>query len=344
MAIGMVNGSLIRVFLAVRPLNFSDSPYWMPIAVNGTTGSNDGLEGEVSALSFSADRNHLYVGTKIGGTTGGVYRISNLNSIKFNTLSDTLTGWINNPSSQLTCTRIARFSGQCVTSVCVDPNNANKVVVTLGNYSNNNYVYRCTDATTAGSVNNTSNFTNIQNNLPKMPIYSSLIDYTNGDRIILGSEYGIFSSNDAGANWAADNTGMANCAVFMLRQQTQPYNKCWNSGTIYAATHGRGIFRTATLNGVAEMDSKNTASDQLLIYPNPVFEQATLKFNLPEEGITNIAIFDLQGKLISNENVGKMKKGTNVYTFNNNGLNEGTYIVSVTSGAYRKVVKFVVKK
>ena len=344
MALGMINGSLNRVFLAVRPLNFSDSPYWMPIAVNGTVGTNDGLEGEVAALSFSGDGNHLYVGTKIGGTAGAVFRISNLNSIKFNSLSDTLTGYINNAASQLTCTKIARFTGQCVTSVCVDPNNADKVVVTLGNYANNNYVYRTTSATTAGSVTNTSNFTNIQNNLPKMPIYSSLIDYTNGDRILLGSEYGIFTSNNAGADWTLDNDGMAKCAVFMLRQQTHPYYKCWNSGTIYAATHGRGIFKTATLNGIKDNTSNSIQNDQLLIYPNPVFEQATIKFSLPEEGNTTIAIYDLQGKLVSNNNIGKMKKGTNVYTFNNEGLNDGTYIVSVTSGTFKKVVKFVVKK
>jgi hypothetical protein len=344
MALGMINGSLNRVFLAVRPLNFGDSPYWMPIAVNGTTGTNDGLEGEVAALAFSTDGDHLYVGTKIGGTSGAVYRISNLNTIKFNTLSDTLTGWINNPASQLTCTRLGRFTGQNVTSVCVDPNNANKVIVTLGNYNNNNYVYRCASATTAPSSNSASNFTNIQNNLPKMPVYSSLIDYTNGDRILLGTEYGIFSSDNDGANWTFDNDGMAKCAVFMLRQQTQPYNKCWNSGTIYAATHGRGIFSTATLNSVKDLTGNIDQNDQLLIYPNPVFEQATIKFNLPEEGNTSVTIFDLQGKLISNANLGKIKKGTNVYTFNNEGLNEGTYIASVTSGSYKKVVKFVVKK
>jgi len=344
MALGMINGSLIRVFLAVRPLNFGDSPYWLPIAVNGSSNGNDGLEGEVASLAFTTDGNHLYVGTKIGGTAGAVYRISNLNTIKFNTLSDTLTGWINNPASQLTCTRIARFTGQNVTSVCVDPNNPNKVIATLGNYSNNNYVYSCSDATTAVSANNTSNFTNIQNNLPKMPVYSSLIDYTDGNRILLGTEYGIFTSNNGGADWTFDNDGMAKCAVFMLRQQTQPYNKCWNSGTIYAATHGRGIFRTATLNGVKDNTTNLTQNDQLIMFPNPVFEQATLKFSLPEEGITSVAIFDLQGKLIANNNLGKLKKGTNIYTFNNEGMNEGTYIASVTSGNYKKVVKFVVKK
>jgi hypothetical protein len=344
LALGLISGSTNRVFLAVRPLNFGDSPYWLPVAVNGTVGTNDGLEGEVSALSFSSDGNHLYVGTKIGGTAGAVFRISNLNTIKFNTLSDTLTGWINNAASQLTCTRIARFSGQAVTSVCVDPNNADRVIATLGNYDNNNYVYRCTNATTAPSVINTSNFTNIQGNLPKMPVYSSLIDYTDGNRILLGTEYGIWTSNSGGTNWTLDNDGMANCAVFMLRQQTQPYNKCWNSGTIYAATHGRGIFKTTTLNSVKDIESSNTQADQLMIYPNPVFEQATIKFNLPEAANTNLLIFDLQGKLVREINVGMMKKGTNVYTFNSEGLNEGTYIASVTSGSYRKVVKFVVKK
>jgi hypothetical protein len=346
MAVGMINGSNIRVFLAVRPLNFSDSPYWLPVAVNQTVGNNDGLTGEVTSLSFSSDGNHLYVGTQTGGGNGGsVYRVSNLNSIKFNSLSDTTTGWINNANSQLTCTRIGLFTGQAVTSIAVDPNDAAKIIVTLGNYANNNYVYRCNNANTVASATNTSNFTNIQGNMPKMPIYSSLIDYTNGNRIILGTEYGIWTSNSGGSNWTRDNDGMANCAVFMLRQQTQPYNKCWNSGAIYAATHGRGIFRTNTLLGVKE-DGQDQISkaEQMLIYPNPVFEQATIKFNIPVEGMTTLSIFDLHGKLVRNFNMGMLKKGTNMYNFENDGLNEGTYIASVNNGSYKKVVKFVVKK
>jgi hypothetical protein len=343
MALGMISGSNIRVFLAVRPLNFSDSPYWMPIAVNSTVGNNDGLVGEVGSLAFSGDGNHLYVGTT-GGASGGVYRISNLNSIKFNTLDDTLSGWINNPASYLTCTKIAQFSGQSVTSVSVDPNNANKVIVTLGNYDNNNYVYRCNNAITASTASNTSNFTNIQGNLPKMPVYSSLIDYSNSNRIILGTEYGIWTSNTGGTTWTSDNDGMANCAVFMLRQQTHPFFRCWNSGSIYAATHGRGIFRTNTLTSVQEINSANSQADQLLMYPNPVFEQATLKFSLPDNGNTTLVIYDLQGKVVRNFDLGMLKKGTNMYTFQNDGFNEGTYIAAVTSGSYKKVVKFVVKK
>jgi hypothetical protein len=137
---------------------------------------------------------------------------------------------------------------------------------------------------------------------------------------------------------------MANCAVFMLRQQTHPYNKCWNSGTIYAATHGRGIFKTSTLTSVKEIEGATSAqADQLLIYPNPVFEQATFKFYLPETGNTSLAIYDLQGKLVRNISLGSLKKGTNLYTFQNDGLNNGTYIASVTNGNYKKVVKFVVK-
>ncbi|HRG59156.1 MAG TPA: T9SS type A sorting domain-containing protein [Bacteroidia bacterium] len=347
MAIGMTNqGSATRVFLSVRPLNFSDSPYWMPIGVSTTVGNNDGLSGEVSSLSFSADGNHLYVGTQNNGTpsSGSVYRISNLNSIKFNKLSDTLSGWINNPNSYLTCTKIGTFAGQVVTSIAVDPKNAARIVVTLGNYDATNYVYRCNNANTAATSSNASNFTSIQGNLPKMPVYSSLIDFSNSNRIIIGTEYGIWTTSAGGTNWTRDNDGMANCAVFMLRQQTTPYNKCWNSGSIYAATHGRGIYTTSTLAGVKEIESKNHDAQQMLIYPNPVFEQATIKFNLPEAGNASLVIYDLQGKVVKNISMGNFKKGTNQFTFNNDGFEDGTYIASVNSNNYKKVVKFVVKK
>jgi myo-inositol-hexaphosphate 3-phosphohydrolase len=95
---------------------------------------------------------------------------------------------------------------------------------------------------------------------------------------------------------------------------------------------------------VKEINSASNQADQLLMYPNPVFEQATLKFSLPENGNTNLVVYDLQGKVVRNFDLGMLKKGTNMYTFQNDGFNEGTYIASVSSGSYRKVVKFVVKK
>jgi hypothetical protein len=345
LAIGMIGSGGTRVFLTNRPLDFSTNPYWMTVSSNETwidsiPGGGDKLSGEVSTLSFSGDGNHLFIGTE----SGGVFRVSGLNTIKFNHIGDTITGWIGRPGCQLTHTRIATFSGRAVTSIGVDPNDADRILVTLGNYDNNDYVYFCGNATTAPSATNTSNFTSKQGSLPKMPVYSSLIDYSNGSKMIIGTEYGIWTSSNSGNTWTADNSGMSNSQVFMLRQQTQPYNRCWNSGHIYAATHGRGIFRTTTLTGIGKPDNydKLASSTQLEIFPNPLSQQSVLGFYQEIPGNTTIRIFDLQGKLAREISLNDLQAGHHRINLLRENLNQGTYLISVQTPGTRKTAKLVV--
>jgi hypothetical protein len=344
-AIGMINGaSNPRVFLTNRPLDFSTDPFWFPVFTNeaslSTIGS-DPLGGEVNCLAFSGDGNHLYVGT----SNGNVYRVSNLNTIRLNSVADTITGWIGRPGCQLTSTRLGAFGNRVVTSISVDPNNADKIIVTLGNYDNTAYVYRITDATTALSSTNTSNFTSIQGNLPKMPVYSSVIDYSNGNRIIIGTEYGIWVNDNGGTTWTKESNGIANTQVFMLRQQTLPYNRCWNSGFIYAATHGRGIFRTETLTGIGKPEQANAANfeNKLRISPNPVTDQATVEYFLKNEGQYTAKIYDLSGKLQREINLGAKSSGSHKMNLQKQDLPAGTYLFTISGGGDRVTSKFIVK-
>lgn len=343
MAVGLIGTAGIRVFLTNRPLDFSKDPYWMAVGSNDAwidSINGDKLSGEVTALSFSGDGDHLFVGTE----SGNVYRISGLNTIKFNQLSDTITGWVGRPGCALTQTRIGFFSQRVVTSIACDPNDADRILVTLGNYDNTNYVYFCGNAATAPSAANSTNFTSKQGNLPKMPVYSSIIDYSNGSRFMLGTEYGIWTSSNAGSAWSSDNSGMSNSQVFMLRQQTQPYNKCWNSGHVYAATHGRGIFKTTTLTGIGKPSAsdKISQSNQLEIFPNPLSQQSILGFFQETPGNSLLRIFDLQGKLVRETPLNNLLEGHQRITLLRENLVQGSYLISVQTPVSRKTTKLVV--
>lgn len=344
-AVGMINGiSNPRVFLTNRPLDFSTDPYWFPVLTNEASLSSigsDPLGGEVNCLTFSGDGNHLYVGT----SNGNVYRVSNLNTIRLNSVADTISGWIGRPGCQLSSTRLGAFGNRVVTSISVDPNNADKIIVTLGNYDNTAYVYRCTDATTALTSTGTGNFTSIQGNLPKMPVYSSVIDYSNGNRIIIGTEYGIWVNDNGGTSWTKESSGIANTQVFMLRQQTLPYNRCWNSGFIYAATHGRGIFRTETLTGIGRPETANhmTSESTLKISPNPVSDIATVDFYAKRNANYTARIFDLSGKLQREIVLGEKLEGAQRITFSKQDLSPGTFLITLSGGGDRQTAKFIVK-
>jgi hypothetical protein len=60
------------------------------------------------------------------------------------------------------------------------------------------------------------------------------------DRIYLGTEVGVFASEDDGAHWSPANDGPANVSVDQL---------LWMGETLTAVTHGRGMFRI-DLSGV----------------------------------------------------------------------------------------------
>ena len=97
-----------------------------------------------------------------------------------------------------------------------------------------------------------------------MPIFSAVIDVNDatGNTIVIGTEYGIWATNDGGTTWThssgvasgipsepaagASVGSLAYVPVFDLRQQQKgisPYMNPTNFGVIYAGTHGRGIFQ-----------------------------------------------------------------------------------------------------
>ena len=97
---------------------------------------------------------------------------------------------------------------------------------------------------------------------------------------------------------------------------------------------------TVTLNGgdvlhlvywPVGIKNKNNVKEKLIIYPNPMIDRSTIRFNSPLSGNTDITIFDLLGKTLFKTTENTLS-GDN--TFCISGLNGGTYIVKVTGKNY----------
>ncbi len=113
-----------------------------------------------TCISASADANFLFVGTD----DGKLYRISNI-ALAYDSLRADIGS-----SACIIATdelQIPEFQDRFVTSVSVDPQNPEHVIVTLGNYGNEDYVYRTTNALDSLSL---VIFENITGNLPWMPV------------------------------------------------------------------------------------------------------------------------------------------------------------------------------
>jgi len=79
-------------------------------------------------------------------------------------------------------------------------------------------------------------------------------------------------------------------------------------------------------------------------YPNPFNPETNIKFNIKEDGLTQLKIYDISGKEIRtliNEN---LAKGIYTYKFNASDLTSGVYFYKLTSGNFTDTKKLLLIK
>lgn len=118
-----------------------------------------------------------------------------------------------------------RLPNRFCTRITIDPTNSNTVYATFGGYSRSN-IWRTTD----GGLN----WSNLGGSLPEAPIRSLAIHPRNSAFLYLGTEVGVFASENGGSSWSATNEGPTNCSVDEL---------FWMGETLVCVTHGRGMFQ-----------------------------------------------------------------------------------------------------
>ncbi len=252
---------------------------------------------------------------------------------------------------------IKTFSGT-ISSISIDPENADNVIVTIGGTSSNS-IYYSTNATSANPT-----FISKKGDLPaNTPVYASLIP--KADAAIIGTEFGIFSCDNftsASPNWTKEDNGVDNMVpVYQLYQMqrslawrktvtldqgnplVQIYPGVYNHGQIYAATHGRGFFTCKDFVSIEDKHYdkvKNIAGVKL--YPNPTVNSATIEFDLTKSVDISASIYDINGRLINEMNLGNLN-GKQTATINTSDLATGMYILQVKAGSETNTTKFIKK-
>jgi len=309
---------------------------------------------QVVAVAMAKDGNHIY--SAVWDASAKVYlifRTSNFENARDRKSTDTGTafdGQTGKPTWVQTTSTIGSFT-QLVTRIAIDPTNPNNVLVATGNYGNDNYIYRCTNATTA--ADSTENFVPIQGNLPQAPVYDVMFNARNNNEVILGTEYGVYSTSNIYAGtpeYASENrNGMEIVPVFRLRQQQFANNAEFgieNYGVVYAATFGRGIFTSetfATKGGTSSVKLTGISDITVNITPNPVNDFATIRYNMESNSNVDFQIFDLQGKLVKTINLSNQQAGANEVAIDASTFSAGTYLIRMTAGSQQASSKFVVK-
>jgi photosystem II stability/assembly factor-like uncharacterized protein len=123
-----------------------------------------------------------------------------------------------------------------VTDICINPNNSNEVWITFGGFNNNRVWFTNDAGTTWHNRSGTP-----PNDLPALHINTIRVHPQNGSYVYIGTDLGVFATQDKGLNWSVtthypDNEGPVNTQVYELFWQGDEF--------LIAATHGRGMYRT----------------------------------------------------------------------------------------------------
>lgn len=126
-----------------------------------------------------------------------------------------------------------------ITELAVDPTDANHVVLCVGGYTATQKVYETFNANVASPT-----WTSIVRNLPNTPINCIIMNNDAANSIYVGTDIGVFVTNDNRVNWIMYNNGLPNTRVYDLE-----INNAAATPKIFAATFGRGVFKADTYTG-----------------------------------------------------------------------------------------------
>ena len=304
------------VWMTRGALDFSTTPEWYKLAsITGTT----------QAVEVSADGNYAWIGTE----NGRLYRIAGLAAARDYGTADADSG-----ATAVTVDLVQSFMNRNISGIAVDPNDNDRVLVTLGNYGNANYVYYSGNATSTSP-----NFLVKDGNLGNFPVYAATFDKGNSAYAVLGTEYGIFSTqniNTTSPQWGADNSGLARVPVFTLKQyrtnKSSTADMTVEEGDIFAGTFGRGAFQTTSLMttrpiGIAEQEVEQV-QETMKLFPNPAENFTTLALELPAGSYT-VELIDLNSRSVKAVVFEATENGAQTFKLDISSVANGMYIVGV---------------
>ena len=287
------------------------------------TGDGDGsgqvgsANSAISAIGIAKNSSAtIYAGTSGSGTA--ISRIM--------VTTNTGTSWTNTTQSPL--------PDRYVTSFAIDPTNASRTFV---GYSGYNSGTPSTPGHVFLTTNRGTSWTNASGNLPDIPVNTLLLDPNNTSHIVAGTDLGVFDSPDNGATWTQRNSGLANVSVTDLDLR--------GDGFVFAATHGRGMFKSNDPVEVIEVpDELPRVMSLRQNYPNPFNPSTTISFTLNSSTPVRLAVYDVSGREVQVLVNDELHPGTYHATFDASGVASGVYYYRLTTKDFSETKKMLFVK
>ena len=264
---------------------------------------NSGCSSYFSHIKASPHASGIYTTVFAGSVTGQLYKIEKANSFGETTE-------IGSPS----------FPTANISSIAIGGSN-DTLLVTFSNYGVSS-IWQ--------TYNGGSSWTEVEGNLPDMPVRWAIYHPQNSKQALVATEVGVWATNnlgDANVVWTPQTNGMANVRVDMLTLRE-------SDNTVLAASHGRGLF-TCTFN----LDL-NTSSPEINEAGNPIsiyVSQNGIEIISIAKKLSGYSVYTLSGNKVKG---GKLSDNAN-QTIKIDGLAHGVYLIKVLD-ANNSVVKKLV--
>ncbi len=286
---------------------------WRPVSSDLTNGKGVNVNyGTLTTISVSPlDSKIIYVGTDDGNI--------------WNTLDGTTT-WTN---------LSANLPDRWIT--CVQTSHLDKAVafVTVSGYRWDSYlphVYR--------TGNNGLTWDDVSGNLPDFPINSIVLDPINKDTWYIGTDGGVFITQNAGMSWEIYGNGLPKVPVLDLNLHAP-------TRMLTAATFGRSMY-TIPLPQSQGTDAVAMSQSDIKTFPNPFTDQMQVTVNFTNSTTGELSVFDLSGKQLKVLYHGTFTTGENHFIWagddvNHNSVAPGTYLIrlitekSISTGRIQKI-------
>jgi photosystem II stability/assembly factor-like uncharacterized protein len=228
-----------------------------------------------------------------------------------------------------------------ITRVAADPNYPDVIYVTVSGFRWDeplSHVFRSTDY---GQT-----WDDISGNLPELPANTIAIDPDVDDRYFVGTDAGLFLTEDGGSNWYSISAGLGNVPVTSLKIHS-------DTRTLVAGTYGLSAYKIDMDDiyvGIGKPETAGRFPGELSVYPNPgtirTVSPLNVSFSLEKSTVVDLAVYDSQGKKVADLFSSYCTAGTKSFTWDKRSesgseILPGLYFVRLKAGHQGKSVKLL---
>ena len=176
--------------------------------------------------------------------------------------------------------------------------------------------------------------------LPDVPTWGVAVNYYNPDVLYVGTDLGVFISEDRGLSWEEYNDNLPPYYVMDLHYHP-------GDSTLRIGTLGRGVWKTKSVIPVVVGEEETTLPEvQMAVYPNPADQEVSVSFSLQKDRHVHVSVLNSLGQEITVVADQRLTAGDHILTWDRRGstghqVDAGIYYVRLQLHD-RKMVRKVV--